>query len=88
MYKSSFNHLLIKLLEQQNLLNSNATDNRVLELYSCACSSDEHNAAISYIIIHLTYIQGSIHGIGRGVIPQLQICDMSQNGNKLFYIKH
>ena len=48
-------------------MNFNATDNRVLELYSYACSSGEQNAAISYIIVHLTYIRGLIHGIGRGV---------------------
>ena len=42
------------------------TDNRVLELYSYACSSGEQNAAVSYIIVHLTYIRGLIHGIGRG----------------------
>ena len=48
-------------------MNFNATDNRVLELYSCACFSGEQNAAISYIIVHLTYIRGLIHGIGRGV---------------------
>ena len=33
-------------------------DNRVLELYSYACTSGEQNAAISYIILHLTYILG------------------------------
>ena len=49
------------------MLNFNATDNRVLELYSYAYSSGEQNAAISHIIVHLTYIRGLIHGIGRGV---------------------
>ena len=48
-------------------MNFNATDNRVLELYSYACTSGEQNAAISYIILHLTYIRGLIHGIGQGV---------------------
>ena len=48
-------------------MNFNATDNRVLELYSYACSSWEQNAAISCIIVHLTYIRGLTHGIGRGV---------------------
>ena len=48
-------------------MNFNATDSRVLELYSYACSSSEQNAAISYIIVLLTYIRGLIHGIGRGV---------------------
>ena len=38
-----------------------------LELYSYAYTSGEQNAAISYIILHLTYIRGLIHGIGRGV---------------------
>ena len=35
---------------------------------------DEQNAAISYIIVHLTYIRGLIHGIGRGVPNASEIC--------------
>ena len=55
LYKLSFNHLLIKLLEKTQFTEFNATDNRVLELYSYACSSGEQNAAISYIIVTRQY---------------------------------
>ena len=65
-YKISFNHLLTKLLEKTQFTEFNATDNRVLELYSYACSSGEQNAAISYIIVYI-YVRGLIHGTGREV---------------------
>ena len=57
----------------------NATDNRVLELYSYACTSGEQNAAIPYIILHLTYIRGLIHGIGRGVPNDVIIDSQTQS---------
>ena len=50
------NWALNKTSRKHNLPNFNATENRVTELYSYACSSGEQNDAIWYIIVRLAYI--------------------------------